>query len=85
MTTTHVPMNVRNVAFFTLSRKEAARLIRDLADAIAESEQIQMEFRTDQRHDYSKPDGEFVHEIRLGLQNSFGNVTGRITESATWE
>lgn len=86
MTTTTTPMNDRNVAYFTISREDAARLIRDLATALGETGyEIAMEFRTDRRNDFSKADGETIHEIRLGLRNSFSNVTGIITESATWE
>jgi hypothetical protein len=84
MATTYTAMTDRNVAYFTMNRKEAARLVRLLADAIAESDEINMEFRTDRCYDYSKADGETIHEIRLGIQNSIGNATGRITESATW-
>jgi len=87
MTTTTTPMNDRNVAYFTISRKDAARLIRDLATAIAESDfgSIDMEFRTERRDDFSKTESTMVHEIRFGLRNSFSNITGTITESATWE
>ena len=86
MTTTHTPMNDRNVCWFTMSKSEAACLIRDLASAIADKgDEIQMEFRTERRNDYSKADGEKFHAIRIGLQNSFGMSDGRITESATWE
>jgi hypothetical protein len=86
MTTTTTPMNDRNVAFFTISRKDAAALIRDLASALAESESIDMEFRTNRTKDFSKMgDFEDFHEIRLGLRNSFSNASGVITESATWE
>ena len=85
MTTTTTPMNDRNVAFFTISRSDAAALIRDLASALAESDSIDMEFRTDRHTDLSKIDGETIHTIRLGLRNSFSNARGIITESATWE
>ena len=83
MTTTTTPMNDRNVAFFTISRSDAAALIRDLASALADSESIDMEFRTRRAVDFV--DGETSHEIRLGLRNSFSNAAGTITESATWE
>lgn len=85
MTTTTTPMNDRNVAYFTISRSDAAALIRDLASALADSESIDMEFRTDRHSDFSKADGETIHTIRLGLRNSFGSASGVITESATWE
>ena len=74
-----------NVAFFTISRKEAASLIRDLAWALADSDSIDMEFRTDRQNDFSKADGETIHTIRLGLRNSLSGANGIITESATWE
>lgn len=85
MTTTTTPMNDRNVAFFTISRKDAAALIRDLASALAESETIDMEFRTNRVTDYSTVGNETNLEIRLGLRNFFSTVVGTITESATWE
>lgn len=85
MIITTTPMNDHNVAFFTISRENAAALIRDLALALAASDSIDMEFRTDRRIDFSKDDGETIHEIRLGLRNAIGNATGIITESATWE
>lgn len=85
MRTMTTPMNDRNVAFFTISRKDAAALIRDLASALAESDSIEMEFRTERRNDFSKADGETTHEIRFGLRSSFSNAVGTITESATWD
>lgn len=85
MNATHTAMADRNVAFFTLSRKDAAALIRDLASALADSESIEMEFRTDRRRDFSKADGETIHEIRLGLRNFFNTTVGTITDSATFE
>lgn len=78
MTTTHTPMNDRNVAFFTISRKDAAALIRDLASALAESESIDMEFRTERNLNAEL-------QIRLGLHGSFSNANGIITDSATWK
>jgi hypothetical protein len=80
MRTMTTPMNDRNVAFFTISRKDAAALIRDLASALAETDSIDMEFRTER----NSLDGDGLM-IRLGLRNSFSNAVGTITESATWE
>lgn len=80
MTTTPTPMNDRNVAFFTISRKDAAALIRDLASALAEPDSIDMEleFRTTRTADT-------FHEISLGLRNMLSTTSGLITDSATWE
>ena len=86
MTTTTKPLNDHNVAYFTLSRGEALALIRDLAWALADSDSIDMEFRTDRTTDYERMgDFEAFHEIRLGLRSSIGHAVGVITDSATWE
>ena len=80
MTATNKPMADRNVAIFTLSRKDAAELIRDLAWALAKTDEIEMELRTNRIF----AGGEF-HEIHLGLRGHIGGANGTITESAAWD
>lgn len=77
MSATPTPMHDRNVAFFTISRTDAAGLIRDLAAALAESGEINMVMRTNRVP--------AAHEISIAIRDRSSAAVGTITDSAMWD